>query len=297
MSKIKISRSSLLKPLDLLRSRFSSKDGDRRIDSYQFLLNPHQPKEIKLPDYFEKGVIDTPNGKVNYYQSGKGPTIVFVHGWGGGAHQFFSLMRGLKECGFTALAFDHLVQKPGTNRPATIKQMITTTEAVLQYVKNKHLDGLIAVVTHDIGSMIIAGCKPVLIKGLPIFLLAPVFNFKLYFLKRIQHLKIRPDKLKHYAATFSANFDKEYGDLVLAKNLEKYSDDTVIAHDKNDELSPISDTVKFCAKFPLTKLVVTTKWGHDRIINSESVWHELKSLLNYEDTTVNFSKIVRDQNS
>jgi hypothetical protein len=297
MFKTKKDRSSLLKPLDLIRSRLSSKGGEVKIDSYQFLLNPYQSKDIKVPDNFEKGVIDTPNGKVNFFQTGKGPTIVFVHGWAGGAYQFFSLMRGLRECGFTALAFDHLDHNLKTKRPATIKQMITTTEAVLQYVKYKHLDGLNAVVAHDIGSIIIAGSKPALLKGLPLLLIAPVFNFKLFFLKRIQKLNIRPAKLKQYAASFSASYEKEYSELELGRNLEKYSDDTVIAHDKNDQLSLISDTVKFCAKFPLTKLVVTTKWGHDRIINSESVWHELKSLLNYEDTTINFSRIVRDQNS
>jgi esterase/lipase len=298
MSKIKKnSRPSLLKPLDLIRERFSTKKSQVKIDSYQFLLNPLQKKDIKIPDNFKTGVIDSPNGKVNYYQTGRGPTIVFVHGWGGGAYQFISLMRGLRECGFTALAFDHLGHNPSTKRPATIKQMIATTDAVLQYVKKKHLDGLNAVVAHDIGCMITASAKPELIKDLPLFLIAPVFNFKLYFLKQIQQLQIRPAKLQQYARDFSANYDREYAEFELAKNLQHYSDDAVIAHDKNDELSPISDVVKFCAKFPLTKLLVTNKWGHERIINSETIWHELKSVLNYEDTTVNFSNIVRDQNS
>ncbi|MFT5401173.1 MAG: hypothetical protein ACI8XW_003988, partial [Gammaproteobacteria bacterium] len=49
---------------------------------------------------------------------------------------------------------------------------------------------------------------------------------------------------------------------------------------------------KFCQKYPLTKLMVTREYGHNRIINSESVWHELKSHLNYEDTTINFSQTI-----
>jgi hypothetical protein len=289
--------SSLLKPLGRIKSRFAAKDSLKNVDSYQFLLNPHQAKEFKLPANFEKGVIDTPNGKVSFYQTGKGPTIVFVHGWGGGAYQFFSLMRGLKECGFTALAFDHLNHKPDSKRPATIKQMVITTETVLQYVRHNHLDGLTATVAHDMGCMIIAAARPTLINELPLFMIAPVFNFRLFFLKRIQGLKMHPDQLKRHAATFSANYEKAYGEFELGKNLANYADDAVIAHDKMDEFSAVSDTVKFCAKHPLTKLVVTEKWGHDRIINSETVWHELKSLLNYEDTTVNFSNIVRDQNS
>ncbi len=297
MSKIKTVQTALLKPLDLLRSRLSTKEGDLEVHSYQFLINPYQPKEIQTPANFERGVINTPNGKINYYQTGRGPTVVFVHGWGGGSYQFFSLMRGLKEIGFTALAFDHLPHKMATKRPATLKQMVTSTDAVLQFVRENHSAGLNAVVAHDIGCMIIASSKSGMLSGLPLLLIAPVFNFKLYFLKRVQQLNIRPEKMKQYAACFAADYGTAYSSLELAKNLEKFSDDSVIAHDRNDEFSSIGDSEKFCAEFPLTKLVATSKWGHDRIINSESIWHELKSLLNYEDTTVNFSNIVRDQNS
>lgn len=296
MSNTKTTRHSLLKPLDMIRDRFASKSGEVTIDSYQFLLNPQQSKEFSLPENFVKGVIDTPNGKVNYYQTGKGPTVVFVHGWGGGAYQFFSLMRGLRECGYTALAFDHLGHNPKPKRPATFKQMINTTDIVLQFVKEKHLDGLNAVVAHDIGCMVIAAAKPNLIKQLPLFLIAPVFNFRDYFLRRIQQLRLRPAKLEHYTNSFCADYDRVYGEFELAKNLQHYCDDTVIAHDKADDLADISGPVKFSVKCPLTKLVITNKWGHDRVINAESVWHELKSILNYEDTTVNFSRIVRDQN-
>ncbi len=65
MSNTKTTRPSLLKPLDLIRSSFLSKAGEIKIDSYQFLLNTHQPKDLKLPDNFEKGVIGSPNSKVN----------------------------------------------------------------------------------------------------------------------------------------------------------------------------------------------------------------------------------------
>jgi hypothetical protein len=37
---------------------------------------------------------------------------------------------------------------------------------------------------------------------------------------------------------------------------------------------------------------VTKKLDHNRIINSESVWQELKSTVNYDDTTINFSEVV-----
>ena len=39
----------------------------------------------------------------------------------------------------------------------------------------------------------------------------------------------------------------------------------------------------------VSKLLITKNADHVRIINSETVWQELKSHLNYDDTTVNFT--------
>ena len=66
----------------------------------------------------------------------------------------------------------------------------------------------------------------------------------------------------------------------------------MIAHDESDIESSVSDSVKFCARYPLTRLLVTKKYDHQRLINSESVWQELKSTLNYDDTTINFTAEV-----
>ena len=56
--------------------------------------------------------------------------------------------------------------------------------------------------------------------------------------------------------------------------------------------SAVIDSAKFCAKYPLTRLLVTRQYDHVRIINSESVWQELKTHLNYDDTTINFTAEV-----
>jgi predicted alpha/beta-fold hydrolase len=289
-------QSSLLMSLDLIRSRISPKWAERKIDAHLFMLNTQQTKNIQTPKDFEKLRFNTADGKVNVYQAGTGPTVVLVHGWGGEASQFFSLMRGLKDCGFTALAFDHLGHGKSENKTASIQQMISTTNTILRFVKINHLNGLNAVVGHDIGCSVIVNGEPDLIKDLPLFLISPVFNYKLYFLKKLKSLKLHPNILKQYAAKFVANYDRKFAKFELATNLQKYTDHTVIVHDKADDLSPISDTVKFSSQFPPRKLVVTNKRGHDRTINSESVWQELKSMLNYEDTIANFSNVVHNQN-
>lgn len=221
--------------------------------------------------------------------------VIFVHGWGGTASQFFPLMRGLSQCGFSALAFDHLGHGQSDEKPATLQQSIFTLNHILQQIKQDSGEGLSAVVGHSTGCIAIASADQTLIKNRPLFLISPVFNYKLFFLHKLAQLDLHTDLIKQYASHFSKAYQHDYGRFELARNLEKYSDVTVIAHDHSDPESPVSDSIKFCNSHPLTKLLLTREYGHFRILHSESVWHELKSVLNYEDTTINFAHKILDK--
>ena len=265
-----------------------------KIDSMLFIPKATDAKEIRLPRGFEQFVIKTGDGDIQAYQTGKGPMVLFVHGWGGGAHQFFPLMRGLAECGFTALAFDHLGHGKSDTKPATLQQSIATTNNILHSLK-KSDRGLCAIVGHSTGCIAIANARPALVKDLALFLISPVFNYKLYFLKKLVKLKLPADLVKQYANRFAKIYHNEYKRLELATNLARYGDVTVIAHDESDSESAVSESTRFCATYPLTKLLITKNTDHVRIINSESVWQALKSHLNYDDTTINFTaEIIYD---
>ncbi len=75
-----------------------------RIDSMLFLPKTADTKLARLPRGIEQFIIKSDDGKLQAYQTGRGPTVVFVHGWGGGASQFFPLMRGLADLCVSAFA-------------------------------------------------------------------------------------------------------------------------------------------------------------------------------------------------
>ena len=271
-----------------LLNRFLPGWTNERIDSKLFIPKNRDTKILRLPRNFSQTDIKTKDGVVKAYQTGRGPTVVFVHGWGGGAQQFFPLMRGLAQCGFSSLAFDHLGHGQSEIKPATLHQSIATVNHILEMVK-KSSDGLYAIVGHSTGCIAIASARAPLVRDTPLFLISPIFNYKLYFLKRLVKLGLHADLVKQYAGRFAKNYRNEYQKLELARNLDKYGDNTVIAHEESDSESAIGDSVRFCTRYPLTRLLVTKNMDHQRIINSESVWQELKSHLNYDDTTINFS--------
>ncbi len=246
----------------------------------------------KVPKGFRDIVINTSAGDVQAYSTGSGPAVVFVHGWGGQANQFVPLMRGVARCGFTAVSFDHIGHGQSDSQPATLKQSIETTNEVLRFVRKNSKEGFGALVGHATGCISIANARQALIKEVPLFLISPVFNYKLYFLKRLVSLKLPPDMMKKYMAGFARKYRKQFASLELGRHLDKYADITFIAHDESDKETAVAESVKFCRKYPLTRLLVTKQYDHNLIINSESVWQELKSTLNFDDTTINFTQTI-----
>lgn len=271
-----------------LMGRFVPGWSNNKIDEMLFTPRAADIKAVRLPRGINQSVIKTRDGGTQVYQTGKGPTVVFVHGWGGGAQQFFPLMRGLAQCGFTAISFDQLGHGLSDKKPATLQQSIATANHVFHTVQNS-ADGLCAIVGHSTGCITIANARPALVKDRPLFLISPIFNYKLYFLKKLVKLNLPAGQVKEYANSFTKTYRSEYQKFELEKTLAKYGDVTLIAHDESDSESAVSDSERFCAKYPLTRLLVTKNADHVRIINSETVWQELKSHLNYDDTTVNFT--------
>ncbi len=259
-----------------------------KVDSLLFAPSTLQGVSTRAPKGFKTEKIQTRGGEVHALVIGSGPMVVFVHGWGGTSGQFLPLMRGLARCGFTSLVFDHLGCGQSNAKPTTLQQSIATTNDILQHVRKNASDGFAAVVGHSTGCISVANARPALIKDIPLFLISPIFNYKMFFLKRLSGLKLPGIILKQYASQFNQIYKKDYEALELSCNLIKYNDIAVIAHDESDVESAVSDSIKFCQQNPLTRLLVTKNFDHNRVVNSESVWQELKATLNYEDTTINF---------
>jgi pimeloyl-ACP methyl ester carboxylesterase len=289
-----------------LFSRFSRKK-DNLLDSFapgwtdnkiERLLFVHGNKNSKSrePKGIRQFEIKANDGKIKAYETGKGPAVVFVHGWGGCASQFFPLMRGLAQRGFRALSFDQLGHGQSEQKPASLHQTIATTNRVLDQARQSQ-DGLCAIVGHSTGCIDIAAARNALVRDLALFLISPVFDYRRFFLKKLVGLNLHSDVVRRYANGFARVYSKEYQKLGLARNLAKYADHTVIAHSESDTESSIKDAINFCTKHPLTRLLTLKDSDHVLIINSESVWQELKTHLDCEDTPSNFTAEVTFQDS
>ena len=259
----------------------------RQVDD--LLLTPRKNKTtaLKIPGSIKSFTIPTPQGRIRAYEQGQGPTVVLVHGWSASAQVYFPLMRGLAQLGFRALAFDHFAHGQSEGQQASLKRFIFAVNHVLHHVQKRSTDGLAALVGHSMGCVAVANIPPTQIGETPLFFISPVFNFRKYYTKQVHLLGLHPSLSKQYLSRFEQNYKNDLERMELALKLAPLAGQTVIAHDRSDDETPFVDSVKFCADHPLTRLLVTRGLGHQRIINSESVWQQLKAHLNYEDITAN----------
>lgn len=253
------------------------------------LLTPKvsQEKITNIPHGIHPFEIETDEGTIHAYKLGHGPAVVLVHGWSTGAYQYFPLMRGLSQIGFKAIAFDHFGHGLSEQKNASLLRFISATNAVLKYVNKTSVDGVGAVVGQSMGCIAVANARPQYIQDVPLLMISPIFDFKQYFIKQMNMLGLHPDLAKQCLAKFEHSYMSGLDAKELHLKLKDYAGDTVIMHDKSDEESSYVDSVKFCSANPLTKLVITRGFDQNRLLNSEAVWQQLKSHLNYEDITLN----------
>ncbi len=278
---------SLSKLASLVFSRLAPDWAYKKVEHQLLTPKSRRIDLTALPHGISALKLDTRHGLLQTYQVGKGPAVVLLHGWNGGAYQFFPLMRGLSQCGFKAIAIDHFGHGHSHGTRSSLARIITSTNMLLKYVSDNVEDGLAGIVAHSLGCVALANAHPKLVGDTPLMLVAPVHNQRRYFANQIHVPGLHPSVEAKYRKRIALNshIDSKHQDI--AQSLQRYADQAVIVHDRDDKTSNFAESVKFCSKHPLTQLNITRGLGHDRIIQSESVWHQLKAMLNYEDITTN----------
>lgn len=278
---------SMAKATSLAMHKVAPGWASKKIEDLLLLPKSKKVEKDKIPHGIHLFQIATPEGAVQAYQLGQGPTVVLVHGWGSGASTFFPLMRGLAQCGFKALAFDHLGHGHSNTNKASLFHFISSTNAVLEHVRRRSMDGLAAVVAHSMGCIAVANVQTKLIRDIPLMLISPIYDFKQYITRQVNSMGMHPNLCQQYLARLEQDPQLSLDKIDIRKKLVPYASDIVLVHDKTDEESSYLDSVKLSAANPLMKLLLTKGSGHQLIVNSESVWQQLKSHLNYEDITAN----------
>ncbi len=253
--------------------------------AHKLLLKP-KSKKVNL-DQLPYGIntqrVVSSEGTLQAYHVGNGPAVLLIHSWNGGAYQYFALMRGLAECGFKAISFDHFGHGNSSGGNSALHRFINGVNIMLKFTLSNSPAGMAGIVAHSMGTVALVNAKPDFIGDTPIMLVSPIFRFRDYFSLLVNVPGLHPQLCNQYLARFEKSTRIVPDRIGLIEQLPQYASQTLLIHDKNDQISSFRDSLKFISDNPSARLYPMQNLGHDRIIQSESVWLQLKALLNYRE--------------
>ncbi len=202
---------------------------------------------------------------VQVYSWGEGPTILFVHGWGGNAGNHYAAIEAVLQAGGRAVAFD----APGHGRSEGTFSCAPGFAWAIEGVA-EHVGPLHGIVAHSLGG---AATCIALRRGVQSRLavlmasacwVAPVLT---QYTEKYGYSPARTAAVLDLARQVFASDESSAADN--ARNL--HDTQALLMHDPEDREMPYAHSAAIAAAWPGAKLLDTPKTGHRSILRSRSV--------------------------
>ena len=212
--------------------------------------------------------------KIQTYSWGKGPSVLFVHGWDGAGINVINMIDPLVEAGFRVISIDMPGHGNSSGKNIDITDFIGT---ILQ--TQKKFGEFYAIIGHSFGGLVsivttlresISYQKLILISS-PSSMDIVFFNFQLMFnlddkiMKKIWQNTINRTGLP--IKTFPSSEDLSH--LALP---------SLIIHDKNDTIIPFKEVKNFKTSLPASSCFYTIGLGHYKILKDRKV---INTIINF----------------
>ena len=212
--------------------------------------------------------IDIHDKTIQGWKWGKGPGILFVHGWNGRGIQFYRFFQSLRRAGFAIITFDAPGHGESTGRTSSYFEWTDTVRAILNPSNGHNIRGIIA---HSLGGSAVINALSKEKVSVPTVLIAPalklkqiLFNtFNLYGIPSVIYRKVIEE------------FEHRFGYTLEGDNpvnlIPAIDTDVLIVHDQQDEAVPFLDSEELCEILPKVRLFETDGLGHRRILTDQKL--------------------------
>lgn len=208
---------------------------------------------------------------------GEGPTVVFVHGWGGRAAQMVGLARLVAENGFQVVVFDVQAHGESAGRCVSFRHFIDDLAELVAYLGFP----IHAYVGHSAGAlcMMAARERHHLRAAHYVCLCAPSAPY--VPVREIQQrLNPRADMLRRCEAYYAAQFDRSWQELDQGAAF-RYAGQgrLLLIYDVDDARVDHRDDARVRAVWPAARVIKTRGLGHQKVLWDRGVAHDVIEFL------------------
>ena len=223
--------------------------------------------------------------KIAAWIIGRGPSILFVHGWNGRGVQFQSFFQATPDAGFSVLHFDAPAHGLSEGEMTNYMEI---TESIEQIFKHDLGRNIVGVVAHSLGTSAVINHMsrhqskiPLVLISAAIELMELLFkNFKLHGVPRETYLKLMDEVEEEFKIPLETQNPSDLVGGIIS--------DVLIIHDVDDRITPVGPSRKVHEQLKNVDLYETQGLGHSLLLKDQVVVNKSLNYLKYafENKTV-----------
>jgi len=227
--------------------------------------------------------IDIHGKTIQGWKWGKGPGILFVHGWNGRGIQFYKFFKSLRKAGFTIITFDAPGHGESTGKTSSYFEWTDTVRAILTSPNRFNISGIIA---HSLGGSAVINALSKEKVSVPTVLLAPALKLKQILFNTFNLFGIPSVVYKKVIEEYEHRFGYTLKGDNPSNLISQVDTDILIVHDQEDGTIPFLDSKEFSETLPTVRLHETDGLGHKRILTDRKIVELITEYIISQNTAI-----------
>ncbi len=222
----------------------------------------------------EAQTLDLSGSDLKAHAWGNGPSVLLAHGWDSRGTHWGSYISALVEAGFRAIAVDAPAHGDSPGERANVLLY------ALELLKaSRSLGPLAGIVGHSFGA---AASSVALHRGLNAeraVLLSGPNSLRFITEQWCRHHHIVESQIPHFVHLVELEVGEPIDSLEIARMAGSLSQPVLVVHDRLDEDIPLEEGLAVASAWPGSRLLITERYGHRRIMLAKEVVREVVAFL------------------
>ncbi len=210
----------------------------------------------------KKDFISIDGLKIRTWSWGEGPTVLFIHGWGGRGTQASSYISELNKAGYKVISFDFPAHGESEGERTNAFGIAKALTKVIEPI-----DDLQGVITHSFAGIVFGYYYQPTLALHKVVMVSPPAELYTPFNQFADVLQLSEKVKQKLLVKIEEFFGNDvFQKVSLINNVQKITQPVLVVHDTQDDVVPVADGVEVAKYANNSQIIQTTGLGHIKIL-------------------------------